>query len=595
MKTLKKSLCILLSVMMIMGSCLIFSSAAEESTYVADYDTETPVILVHGMSQNNTYVLDENGERVKGSDGKLDTGWPLDIDIMALIKTAIGPLLKAIITRQDSGLADALYQAAFDALPNIHKDNQGNYIKNIEVPCYEVPMSQLPEDVKEEYYKFLPVQELGEIVGEDKVYYFGYDSIGDVHKETKKLHHYIHDVVIPQTGAKEVKLCHISLGGTIAIDYLEKYPEDYDIIKKVVFVEPALDGSDIIGDILIGNISVFYDNEDLYENLMVTLLGETFVAYLVNMVLRILPETVLKGALKSLVKGVAEVAIRPTTILWALCPTDYYEEARAIWLEDESFSKIAAEVDEFMAARANFKDNLFALRDSGCQLYDVVCYDVPLFPLCKDYKKTNADRVIHAASTSIGATFADLGTTLGEDYVAAGTYCNDPAHNHLSPDGVVDATTGLLPCTSWYFKGQAHELLPQNDVALKLSIRLMTDNNMVDVYSNPEAYPQFNSFRLNGQINLYREAWAEADKSALSSSAVEAVEKALGKIEKLENETVIDNDAWVAAEAELGNALYAAGVIENPNTSIIEEILTFILKAGNEAFNFAFDKYITAE
>jgi len=592
MKKIKKSLCLLLSVMMIMGSCLIFSSAAEESTYVADYDTETPVILVHGMSQNNTYVLDENGERIKGDDGKPDTGWPLDIDIKALLKTALPSLIKAIFTRQDSGLADALYQAAFDALPNIHKDNEGNYLKNVEVPCYEVPMSELPADVKEEYYKFLPVQELGEIVGEDKVYYFGYDSIGDVHKETDKLHHYIHDVVLPQTGATEVKLCHISLGGTIAIDYLEKYPEDYSLIKKVVFVEPALDGSDIIGDILIGNISVFYDNDDLYENLMVTLLGETPVAYLVNMVLRILPETVLKGALKSLVKGVAEVAIRPTTILWALCPTDYYEEARAIWLEDEEFSKIAAEVDEFMAARANFEKNLFALRDSGAELYDVVCYDVPLFPLCKDYKKTNADKVIHAASTSIGATFADLGSTLGEGYTAAGTYCSNPEHNHLSPDGVVDPTTGLLPCTSWYFKGQAHELLPYNDVALKLSIRLMTDNNMHDVYSNPEAYPQFNSYRLNNTVNLYREAWAEADKKLISQSKAEAIEATLAKIEALENETVIDNEAWTAAEAELGDALYAARVIDNPNTTCIEKVLTVLLKASNKTFNIAFERYI---
>ncbi len=589
MKTLKKSLCILLSVMMIMGSCLVFSSAAEESTYVADYDTETPVILVHGMSQNNTYVLDENGERIKGDDGKLATGWPLQIDIMALLKTALPSLLKAIITRQDAGLADALYQAAFDALPNIHKDNQGNYLKNIEVPCYEMPMSQLPADVKEEYYKFLPVQELGEIIGEDNLYYFGYDSIGDVHKETEKLHHYIHDVVLPQTKATQVKLCHISLGGTIAINYLENYPEDYSLIKKVVFVEPALDGSDIIGDILIGNISVFYDNEDLYENLMVTLLGETPVAYLVNMVLRILPETVLKGALQSLVKGVAEVAIRPTTILWALCPTDYYEQARKIWLEDESFAKIAAEVDQFMEARADFEENLFALRDSGAQLYDVVCYDVPLFPLCKDYKKTNADRVIHAASTSIGATFADLGTTLGEGYTAAGTYCDDPSHNHLSPDGVVDPTTGLLPCTTWYFKGQAHELLPFNDVALKLSIRLMTDNNMVDVYSNPEAYPQFNSYRLNREINTYRAAWAEADKKLIPQSKVDAIEAALDKVEALENETVIDNAAWTAAEAELANALYAAGVIENPNPTCIEKVLTEILKAANKTINKGFE------
>ncbi len=589
MKKVKKSLALILSLVMVMSSCVLFSSASEEANaYVPDYDTETPVILVHGMSQNNTYVLDENGERIPKGE-TYEMGWPLQIDIGALLKAALPSMLKAIITRKDSGLADAMFQAAHDALPNIHKDNEGNYIKNVEVPCYEMPMSELPAEVKEEYYKFLPVQELGEIVGEDNVYYFGYDSLGDVHKETEKLHHYIHDVVLPRTGAEQIKLCHISLGGTIAINYLDKYPQDYELIKKIVFVEPALDGSDIIGDILVGNVSVLYNNDDLYSNLLVTLLGETPLAYLLNIVLRILPETVLKGALESMVKGVADVAIRPTTILWALCPDDYYEEARAIWLEDEEFSKIAAEVDEFMEARSRFEENLFALRDTGAQLYDVVCYDVPLFPICKDYKTTNADRVIHAASTSIGATFADLGTTLGEDYEAVGTYCDDPDHNHLSPDGVVDPTTGLLPCTTWYFKGQAHELLPYNDVALKLSIRLMTDNNMVDVYSNPVAYPQFNSYRLNNTINLYRETWSEFDKAKLNEDEIAAVEAALAAISELEKETVIDNAAWEAAQDDLEYALVMAGVIEDPNPSCFENILTKLLKGANNAVNTGYE------
>ncbi len=585
MKKAKKSLALILSLVMVMSSCVLFSSASEDaSIYVPDYDTDTPVILVHGMSQNNTYVLDENGDRIPKGE-TYEMGWPLQIDVGALIKAALPNLLMAIFTRKDSGLADAMFKAANDALPNIHKDNEGNYIKNVEVPCYEVPMSELPAEVKEEYYKFLPVQELGEIVGEDDVYYFGYDSLGDVQKETQKLHHYIHDVVLPQTGAEQIKLCHISLGGTIAINYLDKFPEDYELIKKIVFVEPALDGSDIIGDILTGNISVFYDNDDLYSNLLVTLLGETPLAYLLNIVLRILPETVLKGALESMVKGVADVAILPTTIIWALCPDDYYEEARKIWLEDEKYAKIAAEVDDFMEARSRFEENLFALRETGCEIYDVVCYDVPLFPICKDYKTTNADRVIHAASTSMGATFADLGTTLGEGYEAVGTYCDDPAHNHLSPDGVVDATTGLLPCTTWYFKGQAHELLPYNDVALKLSIRLMTDNNMVDVYSNPTAYPQFNSYRLNNTINTYREAWSEFDKSGLAADDTARVEAALEKIAALENETVIDNKAWTEAQNELEAALVLANVIDDPNPTCFENILTKLLKGANDTVN----------
>ncbi len=584
MKKIKKALCIILSVIMVMSSCIIMSSAAEEkSAYVPDYDTETPVIIVHGMSQNNTYLLDENGEWAKDDDGSYMTGWPFKIDIGAIVKTALLPLLGAIVFRRDMGLGDALYKAAHEALWIVEKDLEGNYVNDIEVPCYECPMSELSPEVKEEYYKFLPIQELGEIIGEDNVYYFGYDSIGDVTSTTEHLNYYIHNVVLPQTGANQVKICPISLGGTIAVNYLENYPEDYKLIKKMVFVEPAIDGSNIIGDLLTDNLSI-YNNEDLYENLLVAVLGETPLAYLLNIVLRILPENVLKNALRRLVEGVVDIAARQTTILWALCPTAYYEEARAKWLQGDEYATVRTKVDNFMKARDNYEENLFALMETGAEIADVVCYDVPLFPLCKDYKTTNADRVIHAASTSMGVTFADLGTTLGEGYEAKGTYCSNPEHNHLSPDGVVDATTGLLPCTTWFFKGQAHELLPYNDVALKLSIRVMVDNNMKDVYSNP-AYPQFNNGRLNRDNNANIAAWQAADKSSFTAEEIAAVEAAIADVRALENETIVDVEAWATAEENLENAIAATGVIEDPDPTVIDNILLGVLKSVNKGVN----------
>lgn len=587
MKQIKKSIAVLLSVVMIFSSLVIMTSA--KSDYVPDYDTETPVIIVHGMSQNNTYLVDENGNWAKDDKGAYITAWPLRIEIPALLKTALLPLLSAIIFRRDMGLADALYKAAHEALWVVEKDTKGNYTNNIEVPCYECPMSELPAEVKEEYYKFIPIQELGEIVGEDNVFYFGYDSLGDVISTTEHLNYYIHNVVLPQTGAKQVKICSISLGGTIAVKYLEEYPEDYELIKKVVFVEPALDGSNIIGDLLTDNLS-FYNEEDLYENIIVGLLGDTYTSYLINMVLRILPKDVLMNALRKLAAGVVDIAARNSTIIWALCPTAYYEEAREIWLQGEEYDYLRAKVDDFMEARANFKDNLFALMDTGCIVADVACYDVNLFPICKDYKTTNADRVIHAASTTMGVTFADLGTTLGEDYKAAGTYCSNPEHNHLSPDGMVDTTTGLIPCSTWLFKGQAHELLPYNDVALKLAIRIMTDNNMVDVYSNPEAYPQFNNGRLTRTINEYKLAWDEADKSAVSDAGKAAVEAAIAEVNTLLNETVVDVEAWNTAEANLGKALAAAGIIDDPEPSAIENALTTITKNANRVVNTVYSK-----
>ena len=245
---LKRVICVILALVMLVP-VTAFAAESDNTAYVADYDTETPVIIVHGMSQNNTYLLDENGEWIPDETGYV-TAWPLEIDVMPLVKRALPNMLASIITRRNIGLTEAMYEGTYNALSLIEKDNNGNYINDVEVPCYEMPMSELPEAVREEYFTFLPIQELCEIVGADNVYYFGYDSLGDVHKETEKLYHYIHDVVIPQTGAEQIKLCHISLGGTIAIDYLDKYPQDYELIKKIVFVEPALDGSDIIGDIL---------------------------------------------------------------------------------------------------------------------------------------------------------------------------------------------------------------------------------------------------------------------------------------------------------------------------------------------------------
>ncbi len=582
MKRIKKSLCLVLAFMMIFSSCMIFSSAEATSSYVANYDTETPVIIVHGMSQNNTYLLDENGEWAKDDDGNYIYGWPLHIEISALLK-AVPALIKSIFTRKDAGLSDALYQAAHDALYVIEKDNNGNYINDVDVPCYEYPMSELPAAVKEEYYNFLPIQQLGELIGEDNVYYFGYDSLGDVVSTADRLYNYIHNVVLPQTGADQIKICPISLGGTVATYYLNAHPEDYSLIKKMVFVVPAIDGSNIIGDLLTNNLSVYEDSE-LYENLLVALLGETPLAYMLNIVLRILPSSVLKKALNGLVDGVVDVAARRTTILWALCPTEYYEEAKAIWLEGDEYAVIREKVDSYMEARANFENNLFTLRDTGAELFDIACYDVPLFPLCKDYQTTNADRVIHAASPSMGATFADLGTTLGENYEAVGTYCDDPTHNHLSPDGVVDATTGLLPCTTWYFKGQAHELLPHNDVALELAIQVMVDDNIKDVYSNP-AYPQFNNGRITRDTNANIEAWENADKSRISAEKTAAVEKAIAQVRALEEETIVDVEAWAAAEDSLEAALVDAGVIEDPNPSCLENIFTTITKIANRSIN----------
>lgn len=594
---MKKAISLIVALVMVCSVILVPVSAKEteatasivsDLSYVADYDRDTPVIIVHGMSQNDTYLLNEDGTRMTDSNGDYITGWPLEIDIMGLLKEALVPLLMSAATRSDAGLTDAMRKGAYEGLYAIHKDPQGNYLTPVEVPCYECPMSEMTDEIKEYYYNILPLQGLAEIVGEENIYYFGYDSFGDVIGETEKLNHYIHDVVLPQTGAEQVRLCNISLGGTIGVNYLEMYPEDYELIKRMLFVIPAIDGSDIIGDILTNNLSIIHDDEMLYEKFLPSLLGETPLSYFLNMVLRILPSDVLKSALGGLAEGVVEAGVRSTTIIWALCPTDYYEEARAKWLSDDEYALVREKVDYYMNARANFEENLYALMDTGAQAFDIVCYGGGMFPLCRDYNKTNGDGIVHSTSASMGATFADVGKTLGRDYKVAGTHCDNPDHDHFAPDGTVDPTTGLLPCTTWFIKNQDHEKLPNNDVALKMAFDIMTDDNIVDVYSRPDVYPQYNEGRLVHIAREYLEIWEEADKSAFTEDEIAFVEKAVAEVEKQLSETVVNTAKWKEAEAELEVALVSVGLVESTAQTEAEKDFTSVLKTFNQTVNFMF-------
>ena len=119
----------------------------------------------------------------------------------------------------------------------------------------------------------------------------------------------------------------------------------------------------------------------------------------------------------------------------------------------------------------------------------------------------------------------------------------------------------------------------------------MKYQELVDVYSNPEEYPQFNNGRLTNTVKEYMLAWDEADKSAVSDENKASLEAAIAEVNALLNETVVDPEAWAAAEKNLGKALAAAGIIEDPEPSAIENAFTALTKTANRAVNKAF-KYL---
>ena len=121
MKKMKQLVSLLLVLTLALSSCVVFTFAegsnAAKSAYTPDYDTETPVVLIHGFGQNTTYSLNEDGSRKTDRNGDYVTGWPLKLDVLALVKGVLPNLIKSVITRQDGGLSEAMENAVGKALP----------------------------------------------------------------------------------------------------------------------------------------------------------------------------------------------------------------------------------------------------------------------------------------------------------------------------------------------------------------------------------------------------------------------------------------------------------------------------------------------
>ena len=178
MKT-KKAISIILAILMLFTVVPFSSFAAEESTYVADYDYDTPVVLVHGIGQNDTYILDENGNRQLASDGSYLNGWPLEVNVEGALKTILPTLLGSIFLRRDLGLAEIMKKGAKELFFAIQKDNEGNYLNNVEVPCFRGSMAEMTSEMKSFCYSRIPVQLAGQIIGEDNVFYFAFNTKPD--------------------------------------------------------------------------------------------------------------------------------------------------------------------------------------------------------------------------------------------------------------------------------------------------------------------------------------------------------------------------------------------------------------------------------
>ncbi len=537
-----------------------------------------PTIVIPGISQSETFLLDENGKRMLDKNGKEMTSYPPSVDVNAIVKKLAWPFAKTLATQKDLGFTDAAAEVVGDVFSSLATGLDTQPVKNIEVVKYPQSVARCSEHDKHFIYSCIPLQNYSSVAGEDHLYFLGYNSFGNNLDIAAELYALIQRVKT-ETGHSKVNLAPISLGATVTNTLLEYYPDVYNDLNKVIFIVPAFDGSIIVSDIYKGNLSL--GDEMLYKDLFPSLFTG-YLPYLINVALRLLPKQVLLTFLDKVLAELQQDALVNCTMMWALVPGADYSALREKYLSDDAHAEIRRQTDIYYQAQLHSGANILKLIDRNIKVFDIVDYNYALYSISGSYKDVNADGVIHLDSTSMGATSGPVGQTLPEGYVQQNTHCSNPAHNHISPDGNVDASTGLLPDNTFYFRNQSHEGTARNDVIIKLATELLLYNSMTDVFSIPDRYPQFNTGReARGFVNDIAQA-KTIDQSALSAEDAAELNAAIAQADAMINNTVVDYSNYLASRERLFSIEIKIGFREAPKDDTSAKTTEAFFKFASE-------------
>lgn len=581
----KKAIAFMLSSVMLFSGAGIAAQTEEneevllraEKTAAVNYSEkcEYPVVIVPGINHSPTYLCDENGNALKSSDGSEIGGTLLifnnDILKKELPKLAL-PLVGSLLAQRDTGLTEKAYEVCKNVFSVQQTDSEGNTVNNLITKRFDYPVSQMSEEDKEWFYQMLPVQKLSDVIGEENIFLYTFNLVGNPMDSAKELDDYI-DMVKSLTGKEKVILLNVSLGGTIFTAYVDEY--GYDDIHQVVNVVAATDGTDIVADMMMRsfNLTDEYFYNDFVAMIAEENMGDIAYGYLINVALRIFPKEVLQTLITRVMDALLETIMINSPQLWALVPSARYDEVAGKYLSDGSKPVLKAKLDRYHEAQLNLKENVLRAKEEGVRIDNIcgsdLCYgedEYTFFNIVKSASTVNGDGIIPLYSSGMGAKGADRGTVL--------TQYNEKYTNRAR---TVDLSTSYLPDNTWVFEKQHHEV-GNNSVVLNLAKDIIIDPDSLPNNSAPgNKYPMFNGTQYDKKIRKWRLAEAEqVDISLLSPEDADRLQKAVDEAKAVLSSPVADNERAQAATDNLTDILISLGVLDEPKKE--SALMPFIRK-----------------
>lgn len=470
---MKKFISLVMCIIITISSACIVAFAAKKPD---------PVILISGFMCSQLFT-DFGSDRQKKV-------WGPDVSaIISQTKDDFGELASELFRGNARNFGEKIALSAGAALEELQCNPDGTSKYAVEHYPNRPETSNVEYMLKDENGKYLYEKNfctyMAKKVGGDRVFCFQYDSRLDAKEIADELHQFVKEVK-EYTKSDKVSLFALSYGGLITSTYLTFYGEENDV-GRVVMSVPALGGTNIPAKILRGDIEV---SEDSITTFVETALGG-------NSNMSKIFESIRIKWIDSFAKGFADnlsELAKNWGSFWCLCSQDEYESLKTDYLDPVKNAELIKKIDIIHnEVMPQLPETYAKLRANGMQI-SIICGTGSRLCLGGDL---NGDVILPASGVS-GATTAPLGSRFADGYTGAHTSCKNKAHNHISPSMEIDASSSYLPENTWFVEKHYHGQYYYENYTLSLVTKLLTTNEIKDIYSNPE-YPQFansdNSYR----------------------------------------------------------------------------------------------------
>ena len=462
-------------------------------------EDKTPVIVVSGMGSREMTVHDTGKRAFPPATGNIVKG----------VFLGLGPILSAILFGKgvlfDKYGADAIYGMFSD----LACDEDGKSVKQIDSVLFPDSVDHYRGVFESESKNECGfVRAVADAHGWENTYFFNYDwrmSPIDIAQDLNEMINFVKE----KHGVRQVSLFAMSMGGCVLNAYLAQYGSSS--LKTAVYASTAFLGVEMVSALLSGKL--FLNTQAILQYFVpflqsanLSALAKIFgVAYDaaekdgMDTVNGIMARTI--AAVKDpMYQKIFRDTFARFPGVWSFVPAAEYEECKAYSKNYTTVSDAFWEkADQMIAIQKDTQNMIEKARSAGTNIYIVGAYGFAGIPVSEAYVN-HTDMLIDTHLMTGNCAVAPFGKTLADVGYTTGGGCGNKSHNHLSTDGVIDASVGLLPEHTWIVKGMSHVEFAYDHETSDLGVWMVTSEKPVDIHTDAR-YPQFTELdRKTGKL-----------------------------------------------------------------------------------------------